>query len=286
MQNRNRLKSVFVSTLSVVFFLSSLVTASPYFSRDTVYDQLHAGDSSSVVLYNPTNDSLIIDSIGVRHTAESGTLDFVFSVGKGRIPSYGFRYNDGLPAQEIYLQGNFGKPDSFILPPGDSLTLFSFQAGGCVGAYAMCKGRTLSKISGCGASQPKMLQIVSDATLSVFMVFMSAGKAIDTLVYDGVYEIGGAVEGVANTPAAGMLAASPNPLNPSTRLEYTLGRAGAVSLDVFNARGERVAERATGKQTAGRHAVNFDATGLASGMYVCRLSAGKTEQTRPLMLIK
>ncbi|MFH0919485.1 MAG: T9SS type A sorting domain-containing protein [Fibrobacterota bacterium] len=82
------------------------------------------------------------------------------------------------------------------------------------------------------------------------------------------------------------LSCNPNPFNPSTRLEYSLGQSGPVSLDIFNAKGEKVAQLMKGTQAAGKHTVEFKATGLASGMYVCRLTTGKTMQTRPLMLMK
>ncbi|MCX6600867.1 MAG: hypothetical protein NT025_04825 [bacterium] len=39
-------------------------------------------------------------------------------------------------------------------------------------------------------------------------------------------------------------------------------------------------------QTAGRHDVMFDASGLPSGVYLCRLEAGSTAQTRKMVLLK
>jgi surface protein len=78
----------------------------------------------------------------------------------------------------------------------------------------------------------------------------------------------------------------PNPFNPSTTIRYALPEAAQVRLEVYTVTGQRVATLASGEQNAGWHAVDFDGSGLASGVYVYRLQAGGFVQTRKLMLIK
>ncbi len=79
----------------------------------------------------------------------------------------------------------------------------------------------------------------------------------------------------------------PNPFNPSTKIEFTLASSSNVTLEVFNMLGQRVATLVGGqKLSAGKHNVNFDASSLASGMYVYRISAANFVQTRKMMLIK
>ena len=68
----------------------------------------------------------------------------------------------------------------------------------------------------------------------------------------------------------------PNPFNASTLISYALPSAGLVALDIFNARGQRVASLDEGMRPAGAHAVRWsgiDAAGrpLASGVYFYRL---------------
>jgi hypothetical protein len=50
--------------------------------------------------------------------------------------------------------------------------------------------------------------------------------------------------------------------------------------------GERVAELVNGEVDPGYHDLQFDASGLASGVYLYRLQAGDFVQTRKLVLVR
>lgn len=78
----------------------------------------------------------------------------------------------------------------------------------------------------------------------------------------------------------------PNPFNPSTTIQYGLPETGNVSLEVFDMTGRRVATLVSGNQRAGWHNVTFDASNLASGMYIYRIQSGEFIQTRKLILVK
>ncbi len=78
----------------------------------------------------------------------------------------------------------------------------------------------------------------------------------------------------------------PNPFNPSTTIRYALPKAGKVTIDVFNMIGQKVATIINEKQKAGYHSVEFDASALASGMYIYRISAGSFSEVKKLTLIK
>ncbi len=78
----------------------------------------------------------------------------------------------------------------------------------------------------------------------------------------------------------------PNPFNPTTRIQFDLPEQAVVSLEVFNVMGQRVATLAVGTFQAGQHAVEFDATDFASGIYIYRLQAGEFTQTQKMMLVK
>lgn len=78
----------------------------------------------------------------------------------------------------------------------------------------------------------------------------------------------------------------PNPFNPSTTIEYTLPKSAEVTLKIYDVGGKEIVTLVRGQQTAGRHRVRFEATGLASGLYFYRLEAGDFVQTKKLTLLK
>ena len=78
----------------------------------------------------------------------------------------------------------------------------------------------------------------------------------------------------------------PNPFNPSTTIRYGLPSRSNVTLTVFNTLGQQVATLIQGEQQAGYHEVKWDASSLASGVYICRLMAGDFMQTKRLLLLK
>jgi photosystem II stability/assembly factor-like uncharacterized protein len=78
----------------------------------------------------------------------------------------------------------------------------------------------------------------------------------------------------------------PNPFNPSTTISYSLPAASHVSLTVFDLLGREVAVLVNDRMEPGVHEVRFDASGLASGVYLYKLEAGSFVQTRKLMLLR
>ena len=78
----------------------------------------------------------------------------------------------------------------------------------------------------------------------------------------------------------------PNPFNPSTTIRYGLPSRSHVTLTVFNTLGQQVATLVEGEQEAGYHEEVFNASGLASGVYLYRLTAGSFVEVRKLLLIR
>jgi hypothetical protein len=78
----------------------------------------------------------------------------------------------------------------------------------------------------------------------------------------------------------------PNPFNPTTTLSYELDRSQRVNLSVYNIQGALVATLVDGAQDAGRHSLTFDASGLASGLYVYRLEGESRTISRRMLLLK
>lgn len=78
----------------------------------------------------------------------------------------------------------------------------------------------------------------------------------------------------------------PNPFNPTTNIAYSIPQSSEVTLEVFNMQGQRISTLVSGYQSAGSHTVTFDASNLASGMYMYRLTSGGMVQVNKMTLIK
>jgi hypothetical protein len=78
----------------------------------------------------------------------------------------------------------------------------------------------------------------------------------------------------------------PNPFNPSTTIKFALPQTSEVRLEVFNMLGQSVGVLINGVKQAGSYSVNFNASGLSTGVYFYRLDAPGFSQTRQMLLIK
>lgn len=78
----------------------------------------------------------------------------------------------------------------------------------------------------------------------------------------------------------------PNPFAGSTTIRFDLPRAASVRVDVFDVLGRTVATLLEASLLAGNHAVVFEAKGLASGVYLCRLTADGITRTHAMLLTR
>jgi len=100
------------------------------------------------------------------------------------------------------------------------------------------------------------------------------------VVVNGIDEIGG-------IPAQFSLAQNfPNPFNPTTAIVFGLPKSSFVTLKIYDVRGNAVAELLTQHLDAGNYSVDWNANGLASGVYYYRLHANDFIQTKKVVLMK
>lgn len=78
----------------------------------------------------------------------------------------------------------------------------------------------------------------------------------------------------------------PNPFNPSTNITFSLPKNSTVTLKVFNILGQEVLELVNEKLVQGTHKFTFDATNLASGVYIYKLVTPEYTESKKMLLIK
>jgi hypothetical protein len=78
----------------------------------------------------------------------------------------------------------------------------------------------------------------------------------------------------------------PNPFNPTTEIVYRLPQPGTVTLTVHDMLGRVVKELVNENKDSGVHRALLDGSGLASGVYFYRLTAGTFHQTRKMLLVR
>ena len=79
----------------------------------------------------------------------------------------------------------------------------------------------------------------------------------------------------------------PNPFNPTTTINYSIPKKGNVSLKVFDVLGNEIKTLVNEEKLIGNFKVEFDATNLASGIYLYNLQIGEEySETKKMILIK
>ncbi len=78
----------------------------------------------------------------------------------------------------------------------------------------------------------------------------------------------------------------PNPFNPTTTIQYQLPQDAKVTLKVYDILGSEVATLINAEQEAGYYEVNWNASNLASGVYIYRLQTGSFVSVKKMMLLR
>jgi hypothetical protein len=78
----------------------------------------------------------------------------------------------------------------------------------------------------------------------------------------------------------------PNPFNPSTAIQFSLEKPGKTVLEIYNTLGQKVATLVNGELSAGAHRYQWNASGLASGVYFYRLQSNEFVATKKMILVK
>ncbi|MAX29531.1 MAG: hypothetical protein CMG14_01110 [Candidatus Marinimicrobia bacterium] len=132
------------------------------------------------------------------------------------------------------------------------------------------------------------LMIVTDGSHSITDIATFTGDVIINSVHV-VNQSGDVfVDQVVELSSIKVSVVGPNPFNPSTQVSIVVPEAGFVSVNVYNILGEKVATLVDGYMNANSmgHVVNFNASHLASGVYLVQAVSAGDISTQKLMLIK
>jgi hypothetical protein len=78
----------------------------------------------------------------------------------------------------------------------------------------------------------------------------------------------------------------PNPFNPTTNIQLTIVNSRLTIVKIYDILGREVATLVNEVKQPGVYTVRFDGTGLSSGVYICRLTAGPDVAYRRMLLLR
>lgn len=96
---------------------------------------------------------------------------------------------------------------------------------------------------------------------------------------------GGAEEN-AGAEAPRLFTVWPNPARDRVMIEYSVAQAGSVRCDIYSADGRLVATAVDRRETAGRHARQWDTGNLPAGVYLAALTADGSVTARRLLVVR
>ena len=127
---------------------------------------------------------------------------------------------------------------------------------------------------------------------SMFMVLALANQPDTGIVQIemAVLLVGQSLDGVHNErnfPTGFSLNQNfPNPFNPTTTIQYSLSRMSPVNLTVYDMLGREIATLVSDVQPAGLQSIEFNASGLSSGVYLYRIKVREFSETKKLVLLR
>ena len=78
----------------------------------------------------------------------------------------------------------------------------------------------------------------------------------------------------------------PNPFNPTTTIKFSIPQTNVVKMKIYNLLGQEVQTLINQEMSAGSYTVDFDASRLASGLYIYSITAGKYSAAKKMVLLK
>ena len=130
--------------------------------------------------------------------------------------------------------------------------------------------RTIGFVEGSGTTTEVQNYSFADSHVEIGTYYYRL-KQVD---FNGLYKYSDIVDVKVIAPDKFALQQNyPNPFNPSTRITFNLAVDSKVSLKIFDVLGQEITNLITANLSAGVHDLNFDASGINSGVYFYRIEA-------------
>jgi len=135
-------------------------------------------------------------------------------------------------------------------------------------------------------TNPPLCAIYRTAGNTLYSAIAYWGFGPRDIYYDAEQLITGTENGEELVTTYDLYQNYPNPFNPVTNIKFNLPISSNVTLKVFDILGREIKEIINSNMVAGSHEVQFNSSGLASGIYLYKLEAGDFVQTRKMILLK
>ena len=228
------------------------------------------------------NNTEVQSLMGVGDSNGDGTVELLASTAEGvRLfratdGAVLLEFDDGVRAYTDVVSGDVDGDgrDEFLFGSGTKLICVEQEEGTLRRAWTLeVEGRS-SDIALADVDRDGFLDVVVTTADGYVKVYVGEEAAT-------------AVQALERTPQKTDLHPPyPNPFNSRVHIDFNVGRAGMVRLEVFGPTGQRVEKLVEAWHKRGAYRVRWDASELASGVYVVRLRAGDTVQERKVSLVK
>ena len=257
------------------------------------------GDEEWIELYNPMEEEVNLE--GWYFTDNNGQgATYVFPAGASMLPnSYYTVANDASAFDALYgydadLYGSLpGLNNS-----GDALLLFSPEAvqvdevaweGGASKGLPDDWGSLWEPRALRGEAIARSAMDLDTDTYSDWEVVTANGSPqtqTQTLFITGLHPFGVDQKNEASFEETVLNQNYPNPVHTWTQVEYSLSRAGHVSIVLYDMLGREVKHLVDTYQAAGLHSFSMDASDLPGGVYIYRMQTGTFTDLRQLIVAR
>ncbi len=240
------------------------------------------GDGERIWQTPYRNNTEVRSLMGVGDSNGDGTVELLASTAEGMRLFQAtdgavlLEFDDGVRAHTDVVSGDVDGDgrDEFLFGSGTKLICVEQEEGTLRRAWTLeVEGRS-SDIALADVDRDGFLDVVVTTTDGYVKVFV--GKDAATALQAG-----------ESTPQKAELHLPyPNPFNSRVHINFSVGQAGKVRLEVFGPTGQRVKTLVAAWREPGSYRMHWDAGKNASGVYLVRLQTGDMVQERKVSLIK